>query len=123
MAHVITEARSLRDANGALRRDGDFGLDDVFGPVALARRNVAWQCVSRKRGDGDIVSASDAAFQHAAAPGWNILAEAVGLNLASIGISSDTTQFNIDDAASFKLNRGLRVPQLMNGLIEANPGL
>src|SRR5258705_2091346 len=106
-----------------MRSDSDFGFDDVFGPVALAGRNVSRQCVSGKRGDGDVVSPADAAFQHATAPGWDILAEAVGLNLASTGVSADTTQFDIDDAASFKLRRGLRVSQLMDGLVEANPGL
>ena len=89
MAHVITESWSLRDANRALRRDGDFRFDEVFCPVALAGRNIAGQRVAGKRGNSNIVSAADAAFKHAAAPGWNIPAKTIGLNVASTGVSAD----------------------------------
>ena len=37
----ITDARSIRHANGALRGNDNFGLDHVFGPIAAAGGNVS----------------------------------------------------------------------------------
>src|SRR5438552_12446279 len=36
VADMITESWSLRDANRALRGDGNFRFDDVFNPITLA---------------------------------------------------------------------------------------
>ncbi len=68
------EARRVADAGRggnfyrALRRDFHFRLDDVFGPVAAAGGDVAGQSEIRQRGHGDVVRATDAGFEHAAAP-------------------------------------------------------
>src|SRR6266436_9673736 len=82
VADMIAESRRLRDANRALGRNVHFGLDDVFGPITLTGGNVAGECVAGKSGSGDVVSAANAALQHAATPDRNILVEAVCLNFA-----------------------------------------
>src|ERR1700741_631769 len=68
------EARGVADSwrrghtNCALGRDFYFRLDDVFGPIAAARRDVAGKREIRQRRHGDVVCATDARFQHTATP-------------------------------------------------------
>ncbi len=120
VADMIAESRRLRDANRALGRDVHFGLDDVFGPITLASGNVAGERVAGKRGNGYVVSAADAAFQHAATPGRNVLVEAVSLNLARAGVTADAAELYVDDAAGAEFNGSLCVAQMVNRLIETN---
>src|SRR5260370_28501476 len=40
-ARFETDSRTRGNADGSLRRDGDFGRNNVFSPVALAGRHVA----------------------------------------------------------------------------------
>src|SRR5215469_17302357 len=57
-----SEADTGRGENldGAFGRDGYFGLNDVFVPIAGAGGNVAGQGKVRERGHGDVVGAADA---------------------------------------------------------------
>jgi len=66
------------------------------------------------------VSAADAAFQHAATPGRNVLVEAVSLNLARAGVTADAAELYVDDAAGAEFNGSLCVAQMVNRLIETN---
>src|SRR5260370_19661113 len=48
-------AGSLRNAYGALRRDANLRLDDVFAPVTAAGGDIAGERQIRQRGEGKVV--------------------------------------------------------------------
>ena len=48
VADMITESWSLRDANRALRRDGNFRFDNVFDPITFAGGNVTGKRIAGK---------------------------------------------------------------------------
>src|SRR3989449_8013636 len=62
------DAGPVGNAYGALRRDADFRLDDVFAPITAARGDIARERKIRQRGEGNVVGAPDARFEHPAAP-------------------------------------------------------
>src|SRR5216684_2239216 len=68
LANLIAEAGRLRYANGSLRRDSHLGIDNIFFPIALAGGDIARPDKARLRGHGDVVSAANAGFDHAATP-------------------------------------------------------
>src|SRR5882724_4044205 len=71
-SYFISESRSLWNADGALRRDLNRGLDDVLIPITRAGGDVARKRESRQRGHGDVVRAADAGLEHPPAPHRNI---------------------------------------------------
>ncbi len=65
------------------------------------------------------MSAANSALQHATAPGGNITAEAISLNLPSARIAADAAKFDVDDPASSEVDGGLGTAQVVNGFVEA----
>src|SRR6266436_674798 len=65
---MIAESGRGGDLNRAARRDFDRRVDDVLFPIAFAGGNIAGQRVAGQCRDCDVVSASDTALEHAAAP-------------------------------------------------------
>src|ERR1043166_8148905 len=72
-ARCETDTRPARHADGSLRGNRHFRLDDVFMPVAPAGGHVAWQNKIRQSGKRDVVRAPDSGFEHAAAPHRNAI--------------------------------------------------
>src|SRR5258708_8852845 len=62
------DARSVGNAYGALRRDANFRLDDVFAPIAAAGGDIAGERKIRQRGEGKVVGEADARIEQPAAP-------------------------------------------------------
>src|SRR5258707_203622 len=120
---MIAETWSFRNVNGAFRRNLHFGLDHVFGPIALARGDISRQRIAGQGRNSNVVRAADAAFQHSAAPYGNVFREAVRLNLASARMAAHTAELNIDNARSTEFNGGLRIAQMPNGLVKTQRGL
>src|ERR1700685_512704 len=58
----------VADRYGPVRCYFDGRLDNIAGPVALARRDITREREIRKGGEGDIVRAANTRLQHAAAP-------------------------------------------------------
>src|ERR1700731_4737940 len=65
-ARGVADAGSGGNANGSLPRNFNFWLNDVGLPIASAGRHITWQRKIWKRGDGDVVRAANAGFEHAA---------------------------------------------------------
>ncbi len=63
-----TDARTHGNADRSLRRDGDLGRNNVFGPVAVAGRHVTRKREIGERRERNIVRPADAGFKHPAAP-------------------------------------------------------
>src|SRR5580704_4434630 len=68
------------------------------------------------------MGASDARFEHAAAPDRNLLGVADVVNLLGFAESSYTSNFDIDEAACAGLDRNGRSAGADDRLIEANGG-
>src|SRR5215475_10509260 len=103
-ADMITEAGSIGNADGALRGDFDFRLNNVLDPVALTGGDIAWKRIAGKRRDGNVVHTTDTRLEHAAAPYGNIFGEAVGLNFAGASVAADAPKFDVDDASSVEFD-------------------
>jgi hypothetical protein len=122
-ARRIPEAGRRGSDDCAARSDFDFGRDDVLGPVALAGGNVTGKREIGKRGQGDVVSAADAGFEHAAAPDGDgfFLAEIV--NAARGGVAADAAELDIDDLAGADFDGGASVLEIVNAFVEADGSL
>src|ERR1700675_4915639 len=66
--HGIADAGRFWHMNRAVRRDLDFRLDDIFIPIALARRNISRKRETRERRQRDVVRPSNTCLQHSSAP-------------------------------------------------------
>src|SRR5438105_427831 len=117
---LVTDTRAWGHANSSLWRDGHFGIDDVFGPIALAGRDVAGQREIRERGERDIVRAADSGFEHAAAPDGNAVILAEIVDAPRRRESAHAAELHIDDAAGAQRNGSLRVLFGMDALVEAD---
>src|SRR5258705_4483935 len=62
------DPRLARHANGSLRRNRHFRLDDIFVPIPPARRHVARQSKIRQARKPNVVRSADAGLQHSTAP-------------------------------------------------------
>src|SRR5262249_4235193 len=119
-AHSVPEPVAARNHDGALWSDFDFGLDDVLFPIALAGGNIAGEDEAGQGGHGDVVSATDAGFQHAAAPYGNLQGTAEIFNLAGFGVATDATKLDIDNAARIHSQCAFGVMSVMDGFVEAD---
>src|SRR5229473_4625002 len=117
------DAWSAGDANGALRRNGDFGFNDVFVPVAAAGGNVAGKRKIRQRGERDVVSASDAGFEHPSAPNRHAALLAEVVNSPRHRVSTDSSELDVDDAARAQFQRFARLFFRVDALVEADRSL
>src|SRR5207245_73749 len=117
---LVTDTGTRGHANGSLRRDGHFGIDDVFGPIALAGGDITGKREVRQGGEGDVMRAADAGFEHAAAPHRNAVIAAEVVDAPRRGESAHTAQLHIDDAAGAQRNGRLRVLFGMDAFIETD---
>src|SRR5258707_3445454 len=92
---MIAETRRVGNANGSWRRNFQFGLNNVFHPIALAGRDIAGKRISRQGRDGDVMCAADTTLQHPTAPSGNVLGEAVRLHGTRAGMTANATELNI----------------------------
>src|SRR5712664_3530233 len=123
VANMVTESGCRGDGNRAAGRDFDGRIDEVFFPVAFAGGNVAGQSVAGQGRDGDVVNAPDAAFEHAAAPDWNVARQAERLDLPSAGVAAGAAELDVNDARGAEVESSLRITGVANGFVEANRGL
>src|SRR5712664_2278177 len=122
-ADMIAESWCGGDRNRAAGRDFDGRIDEVFLPIAFAGGNVAGQSVAGQGRDGDVVSATDAAFEHPAAPDWNAARQAERVDLPSAGVAADAAELDVNDARGAEVESSLRITGVANGFVEANRGL
>src|ERR1044071_483118 len=116
----VSESGLVADGDGATRRGLDRRLNDVALPVAFAGGNVAGQHEVRQRRHRDIVRATDAGFEHAAAPHRNAGRLRYVVHLLRLGEAADAPQLDIDDAARPHANRLLRVVRRADALVETD---
>ena|SRR5580692_820285 len=119
----VAEAGSLRHMNRALRRDLNFGLDDIFIPVSLACGNISWKRETHERRHRDVVRPPNTGLQHSAAPDRNGVRAADLLNTPRFAVPPDAPELNINDPAGFQFDGGESVPRIINAFIQANRGL
>src|SRR5690348_4575888 len=119
----IANAGGGWNVNRSARGDFDFGLDDIFVPVALARGDVARKSKARERGHRDIVRAANSGFEHAAAPHRDRVRAASVFDALRFAVSADPAKLDIDNAAGFQLYSGQSMPGIVDAFIEANRGL
>ena len=117
------DAGGGRDVDGAVRRHSDFGIDDVFLPVALARGDIAGEREVRKRRQGDVLSAADAGFEHPSAPDGNFVAPAQVVDALGLKMAADASEFDVDDFARPERDGGFRVFVGVDAFVETNRSL
>src|SRR5258708_4958317 len=93
-ARFQTEAGTRGYANRPLRRDGTFRIDDVFLPVSFAGSNIPGGGEIGKRRECDIVRATDAGFEHAAAPAGDAVPLAEIVDAPRHGVTADATKLD-----------------------------
>src|ERR1700760_2791679 len=102
---VVADTRRCRNRDRAARRNFDFGLDDVFDPVALAGGDVAGKREVGQRRKRDVVRAADAGFEHAAAPDRDAAFLAEIVNAANHGVPANAAELDVDDFAGAERDR------------------
>src|SRR5579859_1581155 len=115
-----SDSRARGHANGALRRDGYFRLDDVLVPVAPARGHVARQRKIRQRRKRDIVRPPNPGLQHPAAPHRHMLRLADVVDLLRYRVPAHASHLDVDDLARSQRDGGLCLLQRVNAFIQAN---
>ena len=108
------------DFDGALGRDGDFGVDDVFVPVAGAGGDVAGERKVGQGGHGDVVGATDAGFEHAAAPIGDGIFLAEILDAFGLQVTADAAELDVDDFAGAERGGGFGLFVGVDALVEAD---
>ena len=96
------------------------GSIDVALPIALTRRNVAGQHEIGQGRQRNVVSASDARFQHAAAPDGNTVSLTEIVDTLGFGKSAHAPELDVDDAAGLKTNCLLGLMRRANTLVETD---
>src|SRR2546423_13022903 len=77
--------------------DSDGRLDDVFGPVARARRNVAGQREAARGRHRNVVRAPDAGLKHPAAPDGHVRFTTDRFDTTRFCVAADATELDVDD--------------------------
>src|ERR1051325_1804115 len=116
----VAYARINRGDDRAARADRDGRLDDVLVPVTRAGGNVAGQCETLKRREGDVVRAAHARLQHPAAPDGRVTLAADALHTASFRVTADAPELDVNNPARAHLNSMPRILARMNGLVQAD---
>jgi hypothetical protein len=119
----VAEAGSLRHVNRALRRDLNFGLDDIFVPISLARGNISRKRETRERGHRDVVRPPNTSLQHSATPDRNGVLAADLLDPPRFAVAADPPELNINDPAGFQFDGRESVPRIINAFIQTDRGL
>src|SRR5215472_13206272 len=107
-------------ANCPLGRYGDFRRDNVFRPVALARRHVARKREIWQSGESNIMRAPDAGLQHPAAPYRDAVLLADVVNAARHCESAHTAKLDVDDLARAQFRGRPRLLLRMHTFIQTN---
>ena len=74
-----------------------------FSQYRVGSGDVSGQREAGERGEGDIVGAPDARFQHSAAPHRHAVRLRERLDLIRLTVSADATELDIDDSARAQL--------------------
>src|SRR6266478_1662763 len=112
--------RTVWDLNHALLGDRYLRFDNVLAPVAFAGGDISRQREIGKRRERDVMDAADTRLQHTSAPDRHAVLLAKVVNEARLREAPDTSQLDIDNAASSESNRGTRLPFGMHTFVEAN---
>src|ERR1700719_4001132 len=96
---LVADARTCRHANGSLRRDGHFRLDNIFIPVSLAGGHVTGQREIRQRGYCNVVRAPNPGLQHPPAPHRHLLRLAKIMDFFRHRVPAYAARLYIDDLA------------------------
>src|SRR5207253_2283903 len=107
-------------ANRALWRHYDFGMDNIFLPVALAGSHVARKYEIGQRRKRDIMRAADAGFQHPPAPNGNAVLLAKIVDAPHHRVAADATELDVDDLAGSELDGGARLLFRVDALVQAD---
>ena len=117
------DAGTLRDVDGALGSDGYFRRDHVFVPITLAGGDVAGEREIGERGHGDVLRATDAGFEHAAAPDGDVVFLAEIVDAFGFMESADAAKLDVDDFAGAERDGGFGLFVGVDALVEADGGL
>src|SRR5215813_4287637 len=85
----------LRRQNRALWSHGNRRVDDIFFPVASARRYITRQSKARLRGHRNVMSSSDARLEHSSAPNWDSVLATNLLNSGCFSMPAHTTELYV----------------------------
>src|SRR5262249_18715763 len=96
---LVAEAGLIADFEGAPRSGFDGWLNDVLLPIALAGGDVTGKNEIGEGGERDVVRASDAGFEHAAAPHRDARGLRHVMHTLGFGKATHAAQFDINDAA------------------------
>src|SRR6185437_1387748 len=94
-----TNSGAGRRLNRSLAAHSDGRVDDVFFPITAGGRDIARERESRKRRESNVMRATDASFEHSAAPDGNASLSSHVVNFLCFGKAANAAEFNIDDPA------------------------
>src|SRR5450432_2524449 len=117
------DARTLGNSNRSTRRHGHFRFNNILCPIAFAGGDVAGQREIRKCGERDVVRASDARFQHAAAPHRHGGALAQIMNALRDAEAAHTAQLDIYNFARAERDGGPGLLFRVDALVETDGGV
>src|SRR5260370_10923108 len=91
--------------------------------MSLRGWSIAWEGEPRQRGKRDVVRASDACFEHSAAPHGNVRLPRRVVDGNRFRQPAYAANFDVDDPASAQFDRRLRITTVADGFIQTNGGL
>src|SRR5260370_3129384 len=91
--------------------------------MSLRGWSIAWEGEPRQRGKRDVVRASDACFEHSAAPHGNVRLPRRVVDGNRFRQPAYAANFDVDDPASAQFNCRLGITAVANRFIQANAGL
>jgi hypothetical protein len=89
----------------------------------LGGGDIAGEGEVGERGEGDVVGAADAGFEHAAAPDGDVALLAEVVDFEGFGEAADAAEFDVDDAAGVEADGLFGVVGGADALVEADGGL
>src|SRR5260370_22080169 len=95
-------------------------MDYVLLPRGIDGGHIAGEAEFGKRRESDIVRASDAGFQHPAAPHGNTVALAEIVDAPCHGVAADAAKLDVYDLARAQFDGGACLLFRVNALIQAD---
>src|SRR5215469_18359235 len=123
LADAVAGAGAVGDGNRALGRNLDLGVDDVFFPIAPGGGDVPRETEVFERGEGDVVGAPDAGFEHASAPDGNVADLADVMNFPGFAEAAQASNLDVDDAAGAAFDRGGGIARAFDRLVKTDGGV
>src|SRR5205085_11629934 len=117
---LVAGAGVVSHGNRSSWTDFDFRMDDVLRPIAFGCGDITGQAEVREGGKRDVVRASNAGFEHAAAPHRNTIALTDVVNGNGFAKPADPADLDIDDAAGAQFDGFLGVADGADGFVETN---